>query len=223
MSAYNLIAMATFEIIPEIMNNMQFPIGDLVDTHKDKKVNEWFDSAFDMDRDRLWTTIKYNYAPTYIDGNNACLTHSEAVALCMDWDRANDNGTPYVRMGYRLAMTFNQQTRYLPKCDIDLTDDLSQMRRPEKDGGRLHSSREFGRTAWKSMELYPNVNGTFQRLVDLALQRYDLHPDEALEDFQTGMSLPFMFAWASRLHGYRGILPSWLTRPEVTEGDSGEG
>lgn len=194
--------MADQELSPKIESNKQFPIGDIVDIYKDKKVIEWLESVADMGRERFWMEIRMYSAPTNLDGDNASLTHELASHLCTDWDKSNNDGFPYVQMGYRLAMTFNQRTRYLPKCDVDLSETIELMRKPDIEGGRLNSAREFGRTAWNSIAEYPNVYAVHRLLYDFAEPRYELYSDQARESFRAGMALPFMFAWASRLEGY---------------------
>lgn len=194
--------MHTPDSLPSIQLNKQFPIGDIVDSYKEKRVDQWFSEVSAMERERFWSVIKLYCQPTHIDGANANATYTAATTLCDTWDNTINDTLPYIHMGYRLAMTFNQQTRYLPKCDIDLTDTLEQMQQPEFITSNLSGVRAFGRTAWNSTTTYPNVHATHQRLIDFAQVKYDLHGDNANERFKIGLVLPFMFAWASRLESY---------------------
>lgn len=194
--------MHTPDSLPPLQPNQQFPMGDIVDYHKDKKVDQWFCSVAAMERERFWSLIRLYSQPTHIDGANANATHAATVTLCGEWDNTTEGMAPYSHMGYRLAMTFNQQTRYLPKCDINLTDTIERMQQLEIISNDTCSVRAFGRTAWNSVAVYTNVYATHQRLMSFAYDRYGLHNDNANERFKAGLVLPFMFAWISRLDGY---------------------
>ncbi|USN96281.1 MAG: hypothetical protein H6797_04370 [Candidatus Nomurabacteria bacterium] len=188
----------TSENVPAIKPNKQFPIGDVVyDSHRNKKVSEWFERVEDMDRDGYSAHVNFHHAPTSQDGEKACLTHDAAVRLCQSWDNSRADGVPASHVGYRLVMTFNQQARLLPKCDVDLTKQLTQMCEQQK-----HLAREFARFAWESIADYPHVYAVYERLLEIGRTRFALDDEEDRDYFKAGMALPFMFAWTSRLEGY---------------------
>lgn len=188
----------TPEKIPAIHPNKHFPIGDVImDAHRQKKVNDWFERVEDMEMEEYMGHVRLYHAPQSMDGEKAYATHEAAVRLCRSWDRARAKALPLAEVGYRLAMTFNRQALLLPKCDVDLTLELKQMREQQQ-----HLAYEFAEFAWEGMAMYPNVRSCYERLLAIGRRRFGLDDETDRHYFQAGMALPYVFAWTSRLEGY---------------------
>lgn len=188
----------TPEKIPSIQPNKQFPIGDVtMDTHRQKIVAEWFERVEDMDMEEYCNMVRFNHAPTHIEGERAYANFEAAVLLCKAWDAARGKVPAFAQVGYRLAMSFNHQTRLLPKSDFNFALELTQMRHEQQ-----HLAPEFARFAWEGIASYPHVAECYDRLLRIGRIRFNLENEENREYFKAGMALPYILGSASRLKGY---------------------
>jgi hypothetical protein len=197
--------MATHEVIPEL-TSQPFPLGDITDKETQLRAEAWLVDMADKDFAEYGATIKSHNKPHFTKGLNVMRNYAGAVALCKVWDESRpryddsgDEAMPFALIGYRLAMTFNQQTSYLGQATADHTKYLEQMARHDTEGGQREMAREFGRFAWEGMAYYPNVFGVFEQVLEIGKTRFDLYPSDNREYFQAGMALPYVLAIAAGL------------------------
>lgn len=207
--------MATYDRIPDILPNKQFPIGDICDSHKQAKADAWIGGIAKQSLGQFVSMLNLSSRihPTIITDKSA-KTHNEALALCKAWDRVeNIDGTKdYFRfssVGYRLMLAFNKETQYLPFYNMDFSQELSQMRLPEEN---LYRAREYAYAAWSCMQQYGNVHRTLTELLEEAGKKVDLVPDDHRQLFQAGMALPFNLGLTARLIGYTKPFSSFNSR-----------
>lgn len=182
-----------FDQIPNIQKGLPFPVGD-ISKSRDSAVDDWFDAAHAMPHYAFMRHIEDNGNPTPKNK-----TEIAASGLCHRWDYAYNNGRQYTSTGLRVATTFNRMTEYLPPVEVDLSVELQQMIQTEVKGGRLYSGRAFGRVAWNSMALYPNVHWTFLRLLEFTEPRFNIISSKDQDCIKAGLVLPFMLSWTSGL------------------------
>lgn len=181
------------------MQNKQFPIGDVTDAHKDKAVNEWFESIEKMDHNQFRMHVQINHKPTVmVASTGPYKNYNSAAQLCRKWDEVRGDNRHFAATGYIVAMAFNQRTNYLPSPIHNLSVELAHMH----DDADPQSAPNFARTAWYGMSTYPRVFGTYERLYEHSRSRYDIVAEENSDYFLAGMMLPYILASASRLIGY---------------------
>lgn len=189
--------MGTHEHIPKIQKGREFPVGDIVDAQKDKKVDQWLDAVSGLNHYRFTEYIAFHSKIASIVPTAESKTDRAARGLCHRWDYSYNNARRYTSGGYAFVRAFNRQTNYLPESNIDFSQELSQMTRLETQGGLIRSGREFGRVAWQSMAIYPNVHLTFLRLLEHAEPRYGIFSNKDRDCLKAGMALPFVLSWAA--------------------------
>lgn len=189
--------MAMYDQIPNIQKGKEFPIGDITDPSLDKAVNDFFDYVSSMSHLTFINYVESKSMALFSQSTDG--TERAAAGLCHKWDYSYNNGRHFTTEGYRFVSVFNNVTKYLPKNNVSLKDDLERMTLLESQGGRISSGRAFGRVAWNSMAIYPNVHLTFLRLLEFAEPRYGIFVNKDRECLKTGMALPFMMSWASSL------------------------
>jgi len=182
--------------IPKLQSNKHFPIGDITDAHKTKRVNEWMDRITKMENGQFGTYIHVHQKPSnLIENTGPAKNYHGGVELCRKWDSEHTTNRKFAVTGYILAMAFNNDTHYLPVPTTDLSGDLKLMQEHTR-------AQSFGRTAWRSMQQYPNVAATYEQLFDHARSRWDIGSEENSEYFMAGFMLPFMMSQTGRLINY---------------------
>lgn len=208
--------MATHDQIPNIKKGREFPIGDIVDAEKDARVDQWLDMVGSLSHKDFLDFIEINSRPRQLNQLKANKTDLAAFGLCHKWDYGFSARTRYTHAGYCAAVAFDRQTGYLPENTIDLSKELNQMSLREIEGGILNSEREFGRVAWNSMALYPNVHLTFLKLLEFIEPRYGIFTDKDRDCLKAGMALPFLISWTS---GLASLTPEFTSFSDQSESD----
>lgn len=189
--------MAMYDQIPNIKKGEAFPVGDITNPSLDKAVDDFFDYISSMSHLTFMNYVESKSMALFSQSTDG--TERAATGLCHRWDYSYNNGRHFTAEGYRFVSVFNNATRYLPKNNVSMKDDLERMTLLESQGGRINSGRAFGRVAWNSMAIYPNVHLTFLRLLEFAEPRYGVFVNKDRECLKTGMALPFMMSWAGGL------------------------
>lgn len=185
--------------IPEILPTKHFPLGDITDAYKNKRVDEWIDMISNMDNKALDAHMKRHQRPVNMVENSVQeRNHNAAVDLCKAWDGTHPNSRRYAITGHIVAVAFNEYTHYLPTPDSDLSDELKRMSHEDQ---QLHRAKAFGSTAWKSIQQYPNVHATHEKVFELACSRWRIAPDDQAY-FMAGFMLPFIMSVTGRLINY---------------------
>lgn len=187
--------MTSYEKIPAIKSEGYFPIADIVDSKKQQVVDEWFSTISLIGKESFAVRIRAGFETAALPGTSRpYATHLAATALCREWDLPYGSHKSLATRGYMVSKVFNKETHYLPACTADLSPDLRAMKNEQPDHAQL-----FGRTAWNSMQAYPNIRNNFDRLLELCQERYPVYSDEERDQIRAGLVLPYMFAWTSGL------------------------
>lgn len=193
--------MATFDTIPALRPDEEFPIGNYVNPYKQARAGAWLSMLEVLDHQDFATQIEKDNRPiTNSPSSRRLKMHTASLTLCRAWDGTTGiKGFQYARDGYRTAAAFDNAANYLPAYAVDLSPEIKQMSRPDE---QLHRAREFGRAAWQSMQMYDGIYRVFNRLLEHSKSRYDLSLDAHYEFFRAGMALPYSLAVAGNLYGY---------------------
>lgn len=208
--------MASSDRIPNIEKGREFPIGDIVDAAKDARVDQWLDTVGSLSHQNFLEFIKINSQPRLLNQMRPNKTDLAALGLCHKWDYGNGHSAKYTYAGYNSVIAFNRQVNYLPESDIDFSNELNQMSQREVDGGILNSQREFGRVAWNSMAIYPNVHLTFFKLLEFIEPRYGIFTDKDRDCLKAGMALPFLLSWTA---GLASLTPEFTSFSDTSNPD----
>ncbi|USN96286.1 MAG: hypothetical protein H6797_04395 [Candidatus Nomurabacteria bacterium] len=189
--------MYTRDTIPKILPNESFPLGDIKDSLKEQGANGWLNTIEKLDNNQFRARVNLFHAPTATIGYGAGYrTFKAAMLLCGQWDLVQGNNSSLATVGFKVAMTFQNEVHYLPSSNLDLTLQLARMQNSEE---QLYRAQDFARAAWYGMSQYPNVYEKFDRLLEHSRIRYRLSPEENREYFQAGMALPYMLSLTTAL------------------------
>lgn len=190
--------MAIFDNIPDIQKGVGFPVGDSFTGETQEDVDRWFGSVSEMSHRSFMNYFDSHGPARKVAESSNKKTVLAALGLCHSWDYTYNNGRRFSSEGFRIASVFIRETNYLPECNVDLSEDLRRMATPEREGGRLNSGREFGRIAWNSVAIYPNVHFNLERLLELAEPRLGIFVNMDRDRLKAGLVLPVMMSWAGR-------------------------
>lgn len=191
--------MDNFDEIPSIQKNRKFPLGDYFEKSTQEDVDKWFDDITEMSHKAFMNYFESRSPARKADESCNKKTVLAALGLCHSWDYAYNNGRRFSSDGFRITSVFISQTKYLPECNVDLSEDLKRMATRESEGGRLNSGREFGRVAWKNLAIYPNVHYTLERLLEIAEPRHGIFVNKDRDCLKAGLALPLMISWTGQL------------------------
>jgi hypothetical protein len=191
--------MASFDEIPNIQKNSKFPVGDCFEKSTLQNADKWFDDITDMSHKAFMNYFESHSPSRHITDAVNKKTMLAATGLCHSWDYAYNNGRRFSSEGFKIASVFIRKTELVPESNIDLSDDLRRMALREVEGGQLHSGRAFGRVAWNSLAIYPNVNFFLERLLEISEPRLGIFVSKDRDCLKAGLALPFMMSWAGQL------------------------
>lgn len=193
------VQMATFDNIPNIQKGKNFPVGDIFDHTIEKNVEKWFRSVSDMSHKTFINYIETHNPYLQTQESSSRKTVLAAMGVCHSWDDDSNSRRKLSSEGFKIASAFIQNTEYLPECSVDLSEDIRRIALPEGEGGYLHEVRKYGRTAWNSIAIYPNVHLTFERILELTEDQLGITETRDRDTLKAGLALRAMMSWAGQL------------------------
>lgn len=182
------------ERLPAAQEGEQFPMRDIDDVHRNGMVDLWFDAIEEYVPPRLFNYVLARSRPSSKDGMIVYDNYVAALKLCSAWDSTAIGEDKYSVLGYITARAFEVDTGLLPKWTTDMTQELAQMQREQRD------AIAYGRVAINGMHVsHPTLYKHYERLYVHSKKTFGFDNEEEGGYFQAGLVLPYMITVADQL------------------------
>lgn len=187
--------------LPVTMPTRAFPMGPASAVqYKIDMIDSWIEEKGNYPYDRIVNYISYRSNALPHEGKYDKLNHEATQKLCRSWDALLGPQKRQTITGYMVARAFLQDTRILPKFDIDISDELERMQNNRENSGQV---RSFARAAWAGMaHSHAPVHDQFQKLLSFSQRFFDIESDIHRDYFSAGIVLPYMVAVTTGLQNY---------------------